>query len=84
MLLFSRTTFAPNALDRPTDPQEIKQGSTDRVRTLLERATSLALPPKKMKFLFRRWLEFEKGHGGEEQVAHVKQRALEFVQQHQD
>jgi rRNA biogenesis protein RRP5 len=51
------------------------------VRTLLERATSLALPPKKMKFLFRRWLEFEKAHGTEAQVAHVKQRALEFVQQ---
>jgi len=50
----------------------------------MERATSMALPPKKMKFLFRRWLEFERSHGSEEQVQHVKERALEFVQQHQD
>ena len=44
----------------------------------------MQLPPKKMKFLFRRWLEFEKAHGSEEQAAHVKQRALEYVQAHQD
>lgn len=67
-----------------SSPQEVKQGDDERVRTLLERATSLSLPPKKMKFLFRRWLEFEKGHGSEAQVAHVKQRALEFVQAHAD
>jgi rRNA biogenesis protein RRP5 len=54
------------------------------VRALLERATSLQLPPKKMKVLFRRWLEFEKAHGSEGHAAHVKQRALEYVQAHQD
>ncbi|GBF92560.1 hypothetical protein Rsub_05174 [Raphidocelis subcapitata] len=64
--------------------QEVKQGDAGRVRSLLERATSMQLPPKKMKFLFRRWLEFEKAHGSEEQAAHVKQRALEYVQAHQD
>jgi rRNA biogenesis protein RRP5 len=60
----------------------VKQGDAERVRALLERATSLALPPKKMKFLFRRWLEFEKAHGTAASAEHVKQRALEFVQQH--
>jgi rRNA biogenesis protein RRP5 len=53
------------------------------VRALLERATTLTLPPKKMKFLFRRWLEFETAHGSAATAQHVKERALEFVQQHQ-
>lgn len=30
-------------------------GGPDRVRPLFERATALALPPKKMRFMFRRW-----------------------------
>lgn len=64
--------------------QEVKQGDAARARALLERATSLALPPKKMKVLFRRWLEFEKAAGGAEAVAEVKRRALEYVQAHQE
>lgn len=30
---------------------------------LFERATHLQLPPKKMKFLFKRYLDYEKKHG---------------------
>ena len=67
-----------------TEGAEVKQGDVQRVRALLERATSLSLPPKKMKFLFRRWLEFERRSGDEASVALVKQRALEFVQAHAD
>jgi rRNA biogenesis protein RRP5 len=43
--------------------QEVKQGDAGRIRGLFERATSLQLPPKKMKFLFKRWLEYEGGRG---------------------
>ena len=64
--------------------QEAKHGDAARVRALLERATSLALPPKKMKFLFRRWLEYERAHGDEARVEAVKQKALEFVRAHAD
>jgi hypothetical protein len=33
--------------------QEVKSGDAARVRSLLARVTSLALPPKKMKGFFR-------------------------------
>ena len=41
----------------------MKQGDADRIRGLFERATSLQLPPKKMKFLFKRWLDYEASLG---------------------
>ncbi|KAG2498018.1 hypothetical protein HYH03_004276 [Edaphochlamys debaryana] len=60
--------------------QEIKTGEQRRVRALFERATHLPLPPKKMKFLFRRYLEYEKEEGDAAAVEHVKKRAMEFVE----
>jgi rRNA biogenesis protein RRP5 len=61
--------------------QEIsKGGDQGRVRSLFERATHLALPPKKMKFLFKRYLEYEKMHGDDAGVEHVKKAAMEFVE----
>lgn len=62
--------------------QEIAHGGGDagRVRGLFERATHLVLPAKKMKFLFKRYLEYEKKHGDESTVQHVKKRAMEFVE----
>lgn len=64
--------------------QEIKLGDEQRTRALFERATTLSLAAKKMKFLFKRWLEWEKGQtsNGDNTAAveHVKQKAMEFVQ----
>jgi len=60
--------------------QEIRGGDVQRCRTLFERATHLQLPPKKMKFLFKRYLEFEKEHGTPSAVEHVKKSAMEFVE----
>lgn len=60
--------------------QEVKQGDPERTRSLFERATSLSLPPKKMRLLFKRWLEYEKRHGDGASVEHVKRRALAFVE----
>lgn len=56
-------------------------GEQQRIRALFERATHLPLPPKKMKFLFRRYLEYEKSEGDAAAVEHVKRRAMEFVEQ---
>lgn len=61
--------------------QEIAAGDAQRTRALFERATHLALPPKKMKFLFKRYLDYERSHGGPTQVELVKRRAMEFVEQ---
>ena len=62
--------------------QEIGTGDAPRARALFERATSLSLPPKKMKFLFKRYLDYERERGTAAGVAHVKRRALEFVESH--
>uniref|UniRef100_A0A1J3HSM0 rRNA biogenesis protein RRP5 n=1 Tax=Noccaea caerulescens TaxID=107243 RepID=A0A1J3HSM0_NOCCA len=59
--------------------QEIRLGEMDVIRSLFERAISLSLPPKKMKFLFKKFLEYEKSVGDEERVEYVKQRAMEYA-----
>ena len=59
--------------------QEIRAGDKQRSRTLFERVTHLHLPAKKMKFLFKRFLDFEKQHGTPSTVEHVKKRAMEFA-----
>ncbi|KAJ4893416.1 RNA binding [Raphanus sativus] len=59
--------------------QEIRLGEVDVIRSLFERAISLSLPPKKMKFLFKKFLEYEKSCGEEERVEYVKQRAMEYA-----
>lgn len=60
--------------------QEIRLGDQQRTRSLFERATHMSLPPKKMKFLFKRYLDYEKVHGTAAGVDHVKQAAREYVE----
>ncbi|XP_044501490.1 rRNA biogenesis protein RRP5 [Mangifera indica] len=60
--------------------QEIRLGDVDLIRSLFERATSLSLPPKKMKFLFKKYLEYEKSVGDESRIEYVKQKAMEYVE----
>jgi len=50
------------------------------VRRLFERAASLKLSSKKMKYVFKRWLTWEQANGDSAAVAHVKDRAREYVQ----
>ncbi|KAK9088291.1 hypothetical protein Scep_027373 [Stephania cephalantha] len=60
--------------------QEVRLGDENMIRGLFERATSITLPSKKIKFLFKKFLEYEKSHGDEERVEHVKQKAMEYVE----
>ncbi|KAG1347586.1 Ribosomal protein S1-like1 [Cocos nucifera] len=60
--------------------QEIRLGDVEVIRALFGRATFLSLPPKKMKFLFKKYVEYEKAHGDEDRIEHVKKRALEYVE----
>lgn len=60
--------------------QEIRLGDGDVVRALFERAISLCLPPKKMKFLFKKYLEYEKTIGDEERIESVKKKALDYAE----
>lgn len=60
--------------------QETKTGDVSRARALYERCTAMMLPPKKMKFLFKKYLEFERKNGDEARVEAVRAKAMEFVQ----
>ncbi|XP_061492087.1 protein RRP5 homolog isoform X2 [Rhineura floridana] len=58
----------------------IKHGSQKEVRDIFERVIHLSLAAKKMKFFFKRYLEYEKKYGTEETVQAVKAAALEYVE----
>ncbi|KAJ2081596.1 rRNA biogenesis protein rrp5 [Coemansia sp. RSA 988] len=49
------------------------------VRGLFERVIAMKLSSKKIKSFFKKWLKFEKDHGSEATMEHVKQRAREYV-----
>ncbi|KAM0978105.1 hypothetical protein ACFX2I_014037 [Malus domestica] len=59
--------------------QEIRLGNSDLIHALFERATSLSLPAKKMKFLFKKYLAYEKSRG-DEKIEYVKRKAMEYVE----
>lgn len=54
----------------------------EEARQLFERAITMQLSAKKMKFFFKRYLEFEKEHGTEATVERVMKKAEEFVENH--
>ncbi|KAF9598488.1 hypothetical protein IFM89_027922 [Coptis chinensis] len=60
--------------------KEIRLGDEEVIRALFERATSLSLSSKNMKSLFKKYLEYEKGHGDEDRVEYVKGKAIECVE----
>lgn len=49
-------------------------------RQVMERMTSQKLPARKMKVLFKKWIEVEEKLGDEEQVERIRQRAVEYVE----
>ncbi|KAI7885333.1 nucleic acid-binding protein [Lichtheimia hyalospora FSU 10163] len=58
---------------------EIKAGDQETIRRLFERLTSMKVSSKKMKFFFKKWLQYEKEHGSEEDAERVKEKALDYV-----
>ncbi|CAH9109012.1 unnamed protein product [Cuscuta europaea] len=60
--------------------QEIRVGDAEVTHALFERAISLSLPPKKMKFLFKKYLEYKKSLGDIEGIESVKQKARDYVE----
>eukprot|EP00825_Cyclidium_porcatum_P045730 TRINITY_DN7031_c0_g1_i1.p1 TRINITY_DN7031_c0_g1~~TRINITY_DN7031_c0_g1_i1.p1 ORF type:complete len:151 (+),score=37.38 TRINITY_DN7031_c0_g1_i1:39-491(+) len=59
---------------------EIKFGNQQSVRNLLERCINLNLKPRKMKFFFKKYLQYEISHGCIEEAERVKQLANQYVQ----
>ncbi|KAL5976748.1 hypothetical protein ACLOJK_021081 [Asimina triloba] len=60
--------------------QEIRLGDVDMIHALFERAICLSLPPKKMKFLFKKYLEYAKSYGDEDRSEYVKKKAMDYVE----
>ncbi|XP_069836334.1 protein RRP5 homolog [Dendropsophus ebraccatus] len=58
----------------------MKHGSQKEVRDIFERVIHLSLAPKRIKFFFKRYLEYEKKHGNEKTVQSVKEKALKYVE----
>ncbi|CAD5119944.1 DgyrCDS8525 [Dimorphilus gyrociliatus] len=58
----------------------IKAGLLEEARKKFQSATTLKFQPKKMKFLFKKYIEFEEKHGSEKTVQSVKKQALKFVE----
>ncbi|KAJ3102583.1 hypothetical protein HDU96_009589 [Phlyctochytrium bullatum] len=60
---------------------EIKNGDVPLVRNLFQRAITIKQSSKKMKFLFKKWLQFEQTAGTEEGAELVKEKAIAYVEQ---
>jgi len=54
-------------------------GDLEAIRHIFDKATSLFLSAKKMKFLFKRYLTFEKQHGNAAGIEKVKRKAQEYL-----
>lgn len=62
--------------------KEIKFGANEAlVRALFERLLAMDFSAKKMKFLFKKFLQFEQERGDDASIEHVKQLAKDFVAQ---
>uniref|UniRef100_A0AAQ4Q1H9 Protein RRP5 homolog n=1 Tax=Gasterosteus aculeatus aculeatus TaxID=481459 RepID=A0AAQ4Q1H9_GASAC len=57
-----------------------KHGSQKEVRALFDRVIALSVSVKKIKFFFKRYLEYEKKHGTPQTIQAVKEKAVEFVE----
>ncbi|KAM4751117.1 protein RRP5 homolog [Anableps anableps] len=58
----------------------VKHGSQKEVRALFDRVIHLSVSVKKIKFFFKRYLEYEKKHGTPQSIQVVKEKAMEFVE----
>jgi len=59
-----------------------EENNTTPVRELFRRSVCLKLKPFKMKFFFKRWLDYEKKFGDARGEEEVKEKAREFVETH--
>lgn len=58
----------------------VKNGSQKEVRALFDRVIHLSVSVKKIKFFFKRYLEYEKKYGTPQSIQAVKEKAMEFVE----
>jgi len=61
-------------------PPRVAKPYLSEVRSLLERCCTMKMKVAKMRFFFKRWLDFEKRWGDTESQESVRERAREFVE----
>lgn len=64
------------------DMEALQPASQPTVRALFDRVLATKLSMKKAKSMFKKWLQYEKEHGEEDDVEKVKARAVEYVESH--
>lgn len=65
---------------RAHTPPQVSAPDLNEIRGLFERCSTMVLKATKMKFFFKRWLDFEKRWGDEESQEKVRVKALAFVE----
>lgn len=50
-------------------------------RKVLDQAIAQALPPKKIKVLFKKYIAFEEKHGSPENVSRIQELAVKYVEE---
>ena len=60
--------------------QELRVGDHEATQALFERVTSMNLSSKKMKYFFKRYLEFAKTEGDADLIDRVKTKARAYVE----
>ena len=60
--------------------QEMAVGPADQVRGIFTRITSMRLKPRRAKFFFKKWLDYEEKNGEGRRIDSVKAQATAFVQ----
>lgn len=58
----------------------VKLGDNEQTRELFERVTGLALPAKKMQFIFKKFIEFEEKNGNSQTVDDIRKKAIQFIE----
>ncbi|CAH1637939.1 unnamed protein product [Spodoptera littoralis] len=58
----------------------LKNDDKDHIRQVMERMTSQKLPARKMKILYKKWIEVEERMGDLEQVEVLRQRAAQYME----
>lgn len=58
----------------------IKHNRIGDARDVFNRIICLNLSPKKMKFIFKKYMDFEKTHGTEDLVFKVKEMAQKYIE----
>lgn len=49
----------------------------------MERMTSQKLPARKMKILYKKWIDTEEKIGDSEQISKIRQKAMDFIEKAQ-